>query len=309
VKKTVLINIEVCILAVIMTFMSACSGITVGYSEENDELETYLSGYDVSDEYIEEIDERVTEKYQGYIHMGDDASSYHIACSETEVEARYGDVIFDETVESDTYVENDDDYFDIAAVRMIHKNIIIMNELVDEEYGEINEDFEFVFYETDEFVEQWRAWGFRLRWNKFSVNFDCDFAIVFSTVFMVFYMVKWCLEPSDALSYLTDEDGVSRLIIDFCDTINRKAFEEIVTMLSGEARVTVVKLILEIVTSVSGSKIALRILKIVLEMLMPSKEDCIVILYKAYATSCGMALTLCWIPTWWDKWGFSIKAI
>lgn len=117
------------------------------------------------------------------------------------------------------------------------------------------------------------------------------------------------MKPSDALSYLTDEDGVSRLITDFCDSINKKAFEKIITILKGEAGVTMAKLILEIVTSVSGSKIALRILKVVFEMMMPSKEDCIIILYKVYTTSCGMALTLCWIPTWWDKWGFSIKTI
>lgn len=57
------------------------------------------------------------------------------------------------------------------------------------------------------------------------------------------------------------------------------------------------------------SNVAWKVFEIVYGILMPSISDCVIVLYYAMAEYRGVELKLCWIPTWWDKWGLSIKTL
>lgn len=122
-----------CLLALLLLFTGVffpSFGQKAYATSNDDDFESYLTGNDIQDSYIEELDTYLVEKYQEYVHY----ETYYIEMDTTEVEEKYGEIIYDYSIDTAVYVENEEDYFDIAAVRMIRRNINIMNELVLEEY-------------------------------------------------------------------------------------------------------------------------------------------------------------------------------
>lgn len=135
-------------------------------TEEEIDYDTLLTGNDISDEYIEQLDEQVTDLYLEYIYL----DNSHIRMSTTPIEQKYGSIILlDDFITDMIDIDDDDDYFHIATVRMIHRNMEIMNELVDDEDGYIDENFEFFFWDTST-LARFRAWNFQLKWNKITAE-------------------------------------------------------------------------------------------------------------------------------------------
>lgn len=55
----------------------------------------------------------------------------------TEIDEKNGEIIYDYSIDAMNYVDDEADLFDIAAIRMIRRNIRVMSELVSEDCGEI----------------------------------------------------------------------------------------------------------------------------------------------------------------------------
>lgn len=272
----------------------------------DDNFESYLSGNCISDTYIEEVDQILVEKYQDYVYY----DSHYIEMEMTEIDEKYGEIIYDYTIDAMNYVDDEADLFDIAAIRMIRRNIRVMNELVSEDCGEITDDGEFIFYAGDEYVEQWRAWGFRLRWNKFSVNFDSDFAILFSIVFLVPAIAVEFGSLADTVQGIkTDDDLISYVVMEAFYFLPIEIASQVVAFFSSDILSYLVSIGGWAVDILSSSNVAWKVFEIVYGILMPSISDCVIVLYYALAEYRGVELKLCWIPTWWDKWGLSIKTI
>lgn len=197
-----------CLLALLLLFTGVFFpgfGQKAYATSNDDNFESYLTGNNIPDSYIEEVDIYLVEKYQEYVHY----DTFYIEMETTEVEEKYGEIIYDYSIDTAEYVENEEDIFDIAAVRMIRRKIA------------------------------------------------SDLVAFFS---------------SDILGYLVSLGSWA----------------------------------VDILTS---SNVAWKVFEIVYGILMPSISDCVIVLYYAMAEYRGVELKLCWIPTWWDKWGLSIKTL
>jgi|GEM_PF-4049973 len=298
-----------CLLALLLLFTGVFfpSFGQKAYATSNDDnFESYLTGNNIPDSYIEEVDIYLVEKYQEYVHY----DTFYIEMETTEVEEKYGEIIYDYSIDTAEYVENEEDIFDIAAVRMIRRNIKIMNELVLEEYGEITDEGEFIFYTTDEYVEQWRAWGFKLSWNKFSVNFDSDFAIIFSIVFLIpAVLVEFRSLADTVIGIKNNDDLIEYVVTEAFFYLPNEIASDLVAFFSSDILGYLVSLGSWAVYILTSSNVAWKVFEIVYGILMPSISDCVIVLYYAMAEYRGVELKLCWIPTWWDKWGLSIKTL
>lgn len=298
-----------CLLALLLLFTGVFFpgfGQKAYATSNDDNFESYLTGNNIPDSYIEEVDIYLVEKYQEYVHY----DTFYIEMETTEVEEKYGEIIYDYSIDTAEYVENEEDIFDIAAVRMIRRNIKIMNELVLEEYGEITDEGEFIFYTTDEYVEQWRAWGFKLSWNKFSVNFDSDFATMFSIVFLVpAIFVEFHSLTEIVNGIKNNDDLIGHVMMEAFFYLPIEIASDLVAFFSSDILSYLVSLGGWAVDILTSSNVAWKVFEIVYGILMPSISDCVIVLYYAMAEYRGVELKLCWIPTWWDKWGFSIKTL
>ncbi len=228
----------------------------------------------------------------------------------TEIEETYGELIFDDSINIEDYVENEEDYFDISAVRMIRRNIAIMNELVLEEYGEINDDGEFYFYSTDGYVTRWRAWGFKLSWNKLQVNFDSDFAITFSIIFLILNIINEVETLIDTINAINNNDElITEVILEAFYYLPIDIASTMVAFFSSEILGYLTNFGGWITDILTSANITRKVFQILISILLPSISDCIIVLYYALSEYSSINLGLCWIPTWKDKWGFSIKLL
>lgn len=270
------------------------------------QFEQYLTGNNISDSYIEEVDDTLTEKYRQYIYIDEG----HIQMATTEIEEKYSEYIFNESIPAETYIEYEDEYFDIAAVRMIRRNMSIMNDLVDEELGQISEDFEFVFYETDEYVQQWRVWGCELRWNKIVAKFDSDCAILFSIIFLVGALAVEAGSLYTTISAIKNNDDlIATVVMEAFVYIPTDIAAQLVSFFSNEVLATLTTLGTTAIDLLTSSNIAWTVFEVIYGLLCPSLTDCIIILYYSISQNKGIDLKFCWLPTWREKWGFSIKTI
>jgi len=271
-----------------------------------EDFDEYLTGYDLSDEYIEEVDSQVVEKYERFIYVDE---MEHIQMSTTEIEEKYGDNI-KENMEASDFVEDESEFFDVAAVRMIRRNLKKMNELVDQDLGEITEDYEFVFYETDEYVEQWRMWNFKLTWYKVGAFFDSDVAILFSILLITPAILAEGINLSKTVSDIKNNEELIKFVIDEALLyLPTEIWAYIVSALSSELMGYIISACEWGLKILEASDKVWAVIKILYDILMPSVSDCALVLYNAAVRDRGVEIKLCWIPTWWDKWGLTFRSI
>lgn len=279
-------------------------------TEEEIDYDTLLTGNDISDEYIEQLDEQVTDLYLEYIYL----DNSHIRMSTTPIEQKYGSIILlDDFITDMIDIDDDDDYFHIATVRMIHRNMEIMNELVDDEDGYIDENFEFFFWDTST-LARFRAWNFQLKWNKITADFDKDFAVIASTIILIFRLRYDLREGISDIDDLIDKyyDDRDQLIVDlllkvFIDLPSGIAVHFIAKQ--NEALAQIGNLSSMIIENLQNIPTFKKCLKKLLFSLIPDIKDSLSILYNSLFYQKGASIKVCWLPTYQDKWGISIKSI
>ncbi len=274
--------------------------------ELSEDYEQYLTGYDISESTMDGVENDVADKYWDYIYFEDD----RIYMNNTEIEEKYGANIYDYTLDTETYVTDEEDYYEIAAVRMIRRNLDIMNELVDESYGEITEDGEFVFFESAETLARWRAWDFKLWWNKLEAKFDSDWTILLSIFFLGVHISELSKEMmlNQPETLFGNEETLQDLIGRACGVVGTTLAQDILSNISiiistALTIISIADLIL------SNGSVVYKVVQIILKYMIPSLYDTLIVLSAAIACYKGMHLRLCWIPTRKDSWGCAIETI
>lgn len=300
------------LLSFVMLFVGIISPnfIQKSYADDTEgeiDCASLLTGNDISDEYIEQIDEDMTELYLDYIYL----DGNHIWLETTPIEEKYGSIILREDFTTDMiHIDDEDDYFHIATVRMIHRNMGIMNDLVDDEDGYIDENFEFFFWNTPETTSRFRAWNFKLTWNKLNVNFDDDLSILVAMIALAIQSVFGVSDPDDAISVLNrEEDMVSDLIIDAIEEVPLGLYNKFLNFFTLEILLDIASVVDVVSIILNNSSIVTKIVSIFFSVFFPSEEDCIYILYNCYVYNSSTKTQLCWIPTLRDRFGFKIEVI
>ena len=309
-KKQILKKVTVFLLALVMLGVGAILPMTnqIVYASAEENYEMRLTGADISEEYIEQLDEEVEMKYREYIVYD---GPVHIEMEQTPIDQEYGSVIYEYGIDPNDYVSNPDHIFDIAALRMIHRNINIMNELAQEDVGFISEDYEFVFFQEDEYVQpRWAFWGVQLKWNKLSVCADSDFATLISSVFLTGHLIFDIQSLYDTLVQIQTDEGFMQYLLNQAYFYMPADLQmEMAECFSLDVIAVLTESLVNTVDIFFSSNLAWTILDILYGYFAPSLEDCIIILLNSVVYYRGISVTACWFPTWFDKWGFSIKLI
>lgn len=270
------------------------------------EADQYLSNNDVSDEYIEEMYGYIEEIYYEYVSF----DSEHIDFDMEYFVAIYGENFLDEETFDMSYL-SEEETFEIATLRMINENISVMNELVDEGYGYINDDFEFVIFSEDEYVQQWKIWNFKLKWNKFTVNVDSDCAIVLSIITLALRTSFHGWNIHNTMNSLAaDGDAMLVAVLQECFAVLPSDIASGIVGLFADPVISILANSFSILLTIAGnSSLFLKIITLIISITLPSIVDGVVVLYNACRYDKGAELKGCWIPWIGDKWGFSIKSI
>lgn len=250
---------------------------------------------------------------------------------------------------TDALDENPEDFqYKVATVRAIRRNLSLMNALADEELGYINDSYEFVFYVDPADVEippmesnseqtqpedptpstpedpdpatppaeeppldpatlSWYWENPTLAWNKFSVNMGSGWAIIFSIITLIIHTGLYSFDVLFRTPISNETAIISNTIL-----TGLSAVDDIAAGLVGLASNPLFAIIADVfsyLVQFATQVPFVAIIRIVISILLPSLLDCLIVLYRAIVFNDGVEVTACWIPTWWDKWGFSIKSI
>lgn len=270
------------------------------------EADQYLSSIDISNDHIEEISNYIEANYIEYVHY----DGWNIVFDMESFMEIYGEDFLDEE-KYDISRFSDEEIFEISTLRMINENISLMNELVNEDYGFINENFEFVLYTEDEYVQQWRIWDFQLKWNKFTVNVDSDCAIALSIITLALRTLFHGWNIRSAIHALADEgDAIIVSVLQECIAVLPSDIVSGIVGLFADPVISILANSFSILLTIAGnSSVFMKIISLVISITLPSIVDGVVVLYNACKYDKGAELKGCWIPRWRDKWGFSIKSI
>ncbi len=272
-------------------------------------ISSYLPGYDITDEEMDENAERIMNTYSQYVEF--DGSGNYLRLS-TEAYAHFGNT---EAIEVYDYNFDDTNFTDeqliaIGEIRMIYYNIEIMNQLVENELGYIDSNGEFVFTEFDNtMLSRWACWGFSLKWYKLSVNFDSDWAILFSILALIAGL--WANFDSldeylcEAKSATTVEESIEL----GCKVVDKRIQNIIKNFFSDDAISEIIDLTSMLADVIRSASVVNTVLTTIFKYVIPDLEDSIIVLYKASKFGYGVKLTICWVPVWGQKWGLSIKPI
>ncbi len=284
------------------------------FDEEFDQLaNSYLTGNDISDEYIDEQTEEITQQYIEYVHFDDNnASKRKLIIDETPIDRKYGAIIYDEETDISEQIENEEDAYNIAVVRMIHKNVDAMNEMVDEELGHINDDYEFVFDVTDESYARFRCYNFKLSWNGVSFNGDSDAAILFGGLALVIRVIFNSVKKDfqNAITELHNKTGALETAINVSlESLQGDTFYQLLSFFTNDTVYNLVNTCSFLIELFTGSVLIKKAIKIVIDHFTPTLLDGIIVLYQALKNYKGIQVKLCWRWSFRDSFGLSIKSI
>lgn len=326
--KTKIIALFLCLLMLCTCTMIAFTKTArIAYAEE--ELDEYLTNSDISESDMEDLEYAISEQYSEYIyediygHIGIswnvyDESDRYIMLDEAYDGEIYNMINDDEVFTMEFWTneyENGviDDYmlFDVVALKTITRNTDIMNRLVDAELGYINSDWEFVFYETDEYVEQWRVWGFKLSWNKITVNFDADFALIISVIFLLGNIFSISYDATDMLDQLSrfTPDDLKEVFSDAMDVAPFILALEADRLLTDDVIYEFLDIFVACKKILTKGTPVLTVISIVLDVILPSIENNMAVLINTIKYQTGVNFKMCWIPWFGDHFGFSVKTL
>ncbi len=187
-------------------------------------LDSHMSFNDVSDDYIEETELKAEETFGSYLTFTEEGAAVLVTQEfERQFEEDYSEVYkhfgniyspeynFRELGEEGKALLEEEIYayageegverikFEVSTIRIINRNLSIMNRLEEEEIGYIGDDFEFYLYGDEEIQQLWSCWGVKFRWNKLSANFDSDWAQVFGFVILIYRLISFESDFMNAL--------------------------------------------------------------------------------------------------------------
>lgn len=272
---------------------------------EDGQADKYLSTYGMPDDYIDRIYDDIERTYGQYVSLRGD----FIVFDMEPFERMYGDFLNDAYDMSDLH-ENEE--FEVCTLRMINRNISIMNELVEEGYGYINGNLEIAFdCEDDDYVQQWKLWNPIIRWNKIVFNGDSDVAIVVSILTLagrtllhignILENIASLAEEGDELLVSIFQECYLVLPSDIASGIVGLFTDPVISILANSFSI--------LLTLAENSSLFIRILKIIISIALPSIVDGIVVLYNACKFGRGVEIKGCWFPWKGDKYGVSIRSI
>lgn len=272
---------------------------------EDGQADKYLSTYGMPDDYVDRIYDDIERTYGQYVSLRGD----FIVFDMEPFERMYGDFLNDAYDMSDLHEEEE---LEVRTLRMINQNISVMNELVEEGYGYINENLEFVFdCEDDEYVQLWKVWNFVPRWNKLTFNGDSDVAIVASILTLAartILHVRDILKNIKALAEEGDELLVS--IFQECFLVLPSDIASGIVGLFSDPVISILANSFSILLTIAGnSNLFTKAIDIILSIALPSIVDAVVVLYNACKYGRGVEIKACLIPWKGDKFGASIRSI
>lgn len=272
------------------------------YVLKEGEANKYLTYPSVTDKYIEELEQDVEMEYYEYITF---------YSSELEFDFRnfkriYGDNFLDENYPIDESMYGEEELFEISTLRMINKNITAMNELVKEDIGYINDSYEFVFF--DDYIELWALWNFSLKWNKLTLFMDSDAAIMWSLIVLGLRTIFHGYNIKSTMASLSDDGALVAIVQECCLVLPSDLMSGFVGLFTDPVISILANSFSIILTMAGNANVFIKALQIVVSIVLPSIVDGVVVLYNACKYDKGIELKLCWIPTWKDKWGLSIKS-
>lgn len=272
---------------------------------EDGQADKYLSTYGMPDDYVDRIYDDIERTYGQYVSLDRD----FIAFDMEPFRHTYGNFL---DGSYDLSILSEEEELEVLTLRMINQNISVMNELVQEGYGYIDENLEFVCdCEDDEYVQLWKVWKFVLRWNKFTFNGDSDVAIVASILTLavrtIFYIddilenIATLAEEGDELLVSIFQECFLVLPSDIASGIVGLFSDPVISILANSFSI--------LLTLVGNSSLFIRLLKIVISIWFPSIVDGVVVLYNACKYGKGVEIKACWFPWKGDKYGVSIRSI
>ena len=284
---------------------------------DSDELETFLSNSDVSVDDVESYETYLRDKYIDYIYEDGGCLCY----DRLPMFSKYGDFIFNRyecSTEEETYqvtidmltaygVEPDD-IDDVFEERRIKDNIDDMNEVVESGEGYII-DGEIVIY--DEYFSynslvRWKQSEFKWGWYKFSIKLDADWAVVVSLLFLV-VNVFWVTDIKNIVEVLQSNE-VSEILRKAEENLAGEIFTRVVALFNNDFNDFIASFIPEIGNIVNSSNVIRKIIQLLLKKMIPSLEDCVIVLVNSAYKDKWMYLGFCLLP-WKGKYGFTIKSI
>lgn len=271
-----------------------------------EEISSYLSGYGITDEEMDEQAERIASTYSQYVDF--ESNGIYLRLDPLLYEAQYGDAVENRDFDFDNANFSEEELLAIRDMRTIYTNINIMNALVDEELGYIDQYGEFIFTQFDStMTARWRTWGCTLRWNRLTVNMDADWAKLIAAAGCVLNLVDGIDTLNDVIDELTNDDYMIEILAVGFNYLPEEISSRIISFFSDSKVQTLVDAISITVDLLETATVLGKVIKVLIEFLTPDIEDCIIVLYKACKFNYSMKLTCCWIPTWTTKWGISIK--
>lgn len=275
-----------------------------GYDYDLEEINSYLDNQDISDEEIEDEQERIHNKYRDYIQFDGTYLNYEELPYYSTYREAFPPFPYEEIENNDDiYIDylyslglDEEDIQNVIEERNIIENIDIMNEAVANEEGYIYDD-ELILYDLDaENYARWRAWNFKIKWYMLSVNFDADFAIVFSVLFLAANIFLVGLDLNDLTEAIENGD-IQDLLMQAFFYIPDELAAQLVALKSNEALsylITIVPDIVDVLTY--RGKIWKKIIRVVAKRVLPGIKDCLITLFYAVIENRGCVIQLCWFP-------------
>lgn len=287
-----------------------------GYDYDLEEINSYLDNQDISDEEIEDEQERIHNKYRDYIQFDGAYLNYEELPYYSTYREAFPPFPYEEIENNDDiYIDylyslglDEEDIQNIIEERNIIENIDIMNEAVANEEGYIYDD-ELILYDLDaENYARWRAWNFKIKWYMLSVNFDADFAIVFSIVFL---MINIFLGNSniESIANAIQNADIEDLIMQAFFYVPNDLAAQLVALKSNEALsylITIVPDIVDVLTY--KGLIWKKIIRVVAKRVLPGIKDCLITLFYAVIENRGCYFQFCWFP-YKTKLGLKIQPL
>ena len=284
-----------------------------GYDYDLEEINSYLDNQDVSDEEIEEEANRIYSKYSDYIQFDGTYLNYdELPCYNAYREAFPPFENEEMEYNEDMYMTyllsmplSDEDIINIFEERNIIENIDLMNEAVADNEGYIYDDELILDDPSIENYARWRAWNFKIKWYMLSVNFDADFAIVFSIAFLMIN-IFWGNSNIVSIANAIQNADIEDLIMQAFFYVPNDLAAQLVALKSNEALSYLVTIVPDIVDSLMSGCFWRRFLQILFKKALPGMNDCLITLFYAVIENRGCYFQFCWFP-YKTKWGFKIQ--
>lgn len=218
---------------------------------------------------------------------------------------------------------------EITTIQKITSHVYVMNCIVNEGGGSINEDYELelsdsydettipdnVFPETvdapfDIGQITWEIKDFTLSWYKFTVKVSNGFSIIFSVLFIAMNLGLVGLDVYNALSAISADERLANFIIEAFVFLPEDLAAGLVGLKSNAVLAFLTRIFSIAVGLLTATCIEIQIITILISLFIPSIVDSIVVLANSILFYKGALVQYNWqLICFWDDWGISIRSI